>query len=60
LQNGALEALHLPTIFPNAGSAIALIDRLIHHAEIITIEGESYRRRAAGQTRKASRSKRTS
>jgi hypothetical protein len=31
-----------PTIFPNAGSAIALIDRLIHHAEIITIEGESY------------------
>jgi DNA replication protein DnaC len=49
-----------PTIFPNAGSAIALIDRLIHHAEIITIEGESYRRRAAEQTRKASRSKRTS
>ena len=36
-----------PTIFPNAGSAIALIDRLIHHAEMITIEGESYRRRAA-------------
>jgi DNA replication protein DnaC len=26
-----------PTIFPNAGSAIALIDRLIHHAEIITM-----------------------
>jgi DNA replication protein DnaC len=49
-----------PTIFPNAGSAIALIDRLIHHAEIITIEGESYRRRAAEQTRKVSRSKRTS
>jgi hypothetical protein len=24
-----------PTIFPNAGSAIALFDRLIHHAEII-------------------------
>ena len=42
-----------PTIFPNAGSAIALIDRLIHHAEIITIEGESYRRRAAEATRKA-------
>src|SRR5262245_9730851 len=36
-----------PTIFPNAGSAIALIARLIHHAESITIEGESYRRRAA-------------
>ena len=26
-----------PTIFPSAGSAIALIDRLVHHAEIITI-----------------------
>jgi len=36
-----------PTIFPNAGSAIALIDRLVHHAEILTIEGESYRRRVA-------------
>jgi DNA replication protein DnaC len=44
-----------PTIFPNAGSAIALIDRLIHHAEILTIEGESYRRRAAELTRKSSR-----
>jgi len=49
-----------PTIFPNAGSAIALIDRLIHHAEIITIEGESYRRRAAEVTRKTARPKPTS
>jgi DNA replication protein DnaC len=42
-----------PTIFPNAGSAIALIDRLVHHAEILTIEGDSYRRRAAALSRKA-------
>ncbi len=49
-----------PTIFPNAGSAVALIDRLIHHAEIITIEGESYRRRAAEVTRKGARPKPTS
>lgn len=48
------------TIFPNAGSAIALIDRLIHHAEIIAIEGESYRRRAAEAARKAPRSTPTS
>jgi DNA replication protein DnaC len=41
-----------PTIFPNAGSAIALIDRLVHHAEILTIEGESYRRRVAETKRK--------
>ena len=49
-----------PTIFPNAGSAIALIDRLIHHAEIITIEGDSYRRRAAELTRRTPRPKPTS
>ncbi len=49
-----------PTIFPNAGSAIALIDRLIHHAEIITIDGDSYCRRAAEVTRKAPRPKSSS
>jgi DNA replication protein DnaC len=44
-----------PTIFPNAGSAIALIDRLVHHAEIISIEGDSYRRRVAEAKRKPTR-----
>jgi DNA replication protein DnaC len=44
-----------PTIFPNAGSAIALIDRLVHHAEIITIDGDSYRRRVAEAKRKPPR-----
>jgi DNA replication protein DnaC len=44
-----------PTIFPNAATATALIDRLVHHAEIITIEGESYRRRVAETTQKSSR-----
>jgi DNA replication protein DnaC len=44
-----------PTVFPNAGSAIALIDRLVHHAEIIPIEGDSYRRRVAEAKRKPSR-----
>jgi DNA replication protein DnaC len=36
-----------PTIFPNAATATALIDRLVHHAEILTLEGDSYRRRVA-------------
>ncbi|MGH7672089.1 MAG: IS21-like element helper ATPase IstB [Gemmatimonadales bacterium] len=36
-----------PTIFPNAATATALIDRLVHHAEIITLDGDSYRRRVA-------------
>jgi len=30
-------------IFPNAASVVTLIDRLTHQAEIIKIEGESYR-----------------
>src|SRR2546425_477794 len=44
-----------PTIFPNAATATALIDRVVHHAEILTIEGESYRRRVAEATRRPSR-----
>jgi DNA replication protein DnaC len=36
-----------PAVFPNAATATALIDRLVHHAEILPIEGTSYRRRAA-------------
>jgi len=36
-----------PTIFPNATCATALIDRLCHHADILKIEGKSYRRREA-------------
>ncbi len=36
-----------PTIFPNATCATALIDRVIHHADVISIEGESYRLREA-------------
>jgi DNA replication protein DnaC len=44
------------TVFPNASCAVALIDRLTHHAEMIPIEGESYRRREAEQTQKKRRS----
>lgn len=34
-------------VFPNAGCVVALIDRLVHHAEIIALKGESYRRKEA-------------
>jgi DNA replication protein DnaC len=44
-----------PTIFPNAATATALIDRLVHHAEILSIEGDSYRRRVAEAKRKPPR-----
>ena len=48
-----------PTIFPTATCATALIDRIVHHAEIIAIEGKSYRRRDAEED-KAKRSERRS
>ena len=34
-------------VFPNAACVVALIDRLVHHAEIIFIKGESYRHKEA-------------
>jgi DNA replication protein DnaC len=34
-------------VFPNAACVVALIDRLVHHAEIISIKGESYRHKEA-------------
>lgn len=43
------------TVFPNAACATALIDRLTPHAEIIAIEGESYRRREAEEQKKKRR-----
>lgn len=46
-----------PTIFPNAACTTALIDRVVHHAEIIAIEGESYRRREAQAAKPSRRSK---
>ena len=36
-----------PSVFPNATCATALIDRVIHHADVIGIEGKSYRLREA-------------
>ena len=44
-----------PTIFPNATCATALIDRVIHHADVIAIEGESYRLREAAEAAKRAR-----
>jgi len=30
-------------VFPNAACVVSLVDRLVHHAEVIAIEGDSYR-----------------
>lgn len=34
-------------VFPNAACVVSLVDRLIHHALMITIDGESYRMKEA-------------
>ncbi len=32
-----------PEVFPNASCVVSMVDRITHHAEIISIDGESYR-----------------
>lgn len=34
-------------VFPNASCVVSLVDRLVHHSEIIVLEGESYRMKEA-------------
>ena len=34
-------------VFPNAACVVSLVDRLVHHSEVIVIEGESYRLKEA-------------
>lgn len=36
-------------VFPNAACVVALVDRLVHDAEIVSIEGESYRAKEAAE-----------
>jgi len=51
-------------IFPNAACVVSIIDRLVHHSEIVNIEAESYRIKEAKEktleranTRRATKSK---
>jgi DNA replication protein DnaC len=43
-------------VFPNASCVVAMIDRLVHHADILPIKGDSYRHKEA-QERAAAKSK---
>ena len=49
-------------VFPNAACVVSIVDRLVHHSEIIVIEGESYRmkeaKERAGKKNKRPRPKR--
>ena len=51
-------------VFPNAACVISIVDRLVHHSEIVVLEGESYRvkearERAGRKKKRASNSKPT-
>jgi len=49
-------------VFPNAPCVVSIVDRLVHHSEIIVIEGDSYRmheaKTRAGRKKPVARSKR--
>ena len=44
-------------VFPNAACIVTLLDRLLHHADVTVIEGESYRVRESEQETAARRRK---
>jgi DNA replication protein DnaC len=49
-------------VFPNASCVVSLVDRLIHHSEIIVVQGESYRMKEAQERadkKKAAKTKRS-
>ena len=37
----------MATVFPNAACVVTLVDRLVHRAEIVSLEGSSYRLKEA-------------
>jgi DNA replication protein DnaC len=44
-------------VFPNATCIVTMLDRLLHHADVTVIEGQSYRMRESEQETAARRSK---
>ena len=47
-------------VFPNSSCVVALIDRLVHRADVVNIEGESYRLKEAKERTEGSKAKRKS
>jgi len=45
-------------VFPNAACVVSLVDRLVHHAEIVQIEAESYRLKEAKERSETRRKQR--
>ena len=36
-------------VFPTAACVVSLVDRLVHHSEIVSIDGDSYRLKEASE-----------
>lgn len=49
---------HWAKVFPNASCVVSLIDRLTHHAEILQIDGESYRLKESREERQRAQQRR--
>ena len=47
-------------VFPNAACVVSLVDRLVHHAEIVSLEGDSYRLKEARERAELQTQKRKS
>lgn len=47
-------------IFPNATCVVSIIDRLVHHSDIVNIEGDSYRLKEAQEKKQTRQAKRKS
>ena len=45
-------------MFPNAACVVSLIDRLMHRAEVVRIEGKSYRQKEAEEREAARKAER--
>lgn len=43
-----------PEVFPNAACVVTLIDRLVHHAEIVTLDADSFRLKDAREQQETS------
>ncbi len=45
-------------VFPNAACVVSLIDRLMHRAEVLRIDGKSYRQKEADEREAARKAER--
>ena len=45
-------------VFPNAACVVSLVDRLMHRAEVVRIEGKSYRQKEADEREAARKAER--